>query len=100
MKKNPHAAHIARLEAIMDVLGYGDYGGQGRFAKEIGIAPKNFNHAIQGYPLSTTVAFRIKERFKITTDFLWFGDPAGLAVACERDLRAWQRRTGRRIFSD
>ena len=56
MKKDPNAPHIARLEAIMDVLGYGEFGGQKRFADEIGVAYKNFNLQLKGYPLTNTVS--------------------------------------------
>jgi hypothetical protein len=42
MKKNPNTPHIARLEAIMDVLGYEGFGGQKRFADEIGVNYNDF----------------------------------------------------------
>src|SRR5262249_16773634 len=66
MKKNPNAPHIARLEALFYILGYGDFGGQKRFADEIGVSYDDFNEVATGHPLSTTVAFAIKRRFGIS----------------------------------
>jgi hypothetical protein len=48
MKKNPNTPHIARLEAIMDVLGYEGFGGQKRFADEIGVNYNDFNQMATG----------------------------------------------------
>jgi hypothetical protein len=92
MKKNPNTPHIARLEAIMDVLGYEGFGGQKRFADEIGVNYNDFNQMATGHPLSTTVAFAIKRRFGISLDFLWDGDHEALPAGLERKLRDWERR--------
>jgi hypothetical protein len=100
MKRNPCAPHIARLQAIMDVLDYGEWGGQKRFSKEIEINPNNFNHVMKGSPLSTTIAFAIKKRFRISLDFLWDGDPEALPHGLERKLRNWERDKRRRIFAN
>src|SRR5262252_5439496 len=100
MKKNPNAPHIARLEALLDILGYGDFGGQKRFADEIGVSYDDFNEVATGHSLSTTVAFAIKRRFGISLDFLWHGDYEALPAGLERKLRDWERRHGRRIFAD
>ena len=99
MKKNPNAPHIARLDALLDILGYGDFGGQKRFADEIGVSYDDFNEVATGHPLCTTVAFAIKRRFGISLDFLWDGDYEALPSALERKLRDWERRHGRRIFA-
>src|SRR5262245_32618228 len=80
--KNSNEPHIARLEALVDILGYGDFVGQKRFADEIGVNYDDFNQLATGHPLSTIVAFAIKRRFGVSLDFLWDGDyealPAGL----------------------
>jgi hypothetical protein len=99
MKRNPSAPHIARLQAIMEVLGHGKWGEQKRFAEEIGISPNNFNHVMKGSPLSTTIAFAIKKRFGISLDFLWDGHPAALPRVLDRQLRDWERDKCRRIFA-
>ena len=99
MKKNPNAPHIARLEALLDILGYGDFGGQKRFADEIGVSYDDFNDVATGHSLSTTVAFAIKRRFGISLDFLWDGDYEALLAGLERKLRDWERRHGRQIFA-
>jgi transcriptional regulator with XRE-family HTH domain len=93
------APHVARLEAIMDVLGYGKLGGQKRFAEEIGVKPTNFNHVMKGSRVSTTIAFAIKKRFRISLDFLWCGDLEALRHGLEQQLRDWERRKGKRIFA-
>jgi hypothetical protein len=91
MKMDPSAAYVARLEAIMDVLGYGEFGGQKRFADEIGVAYKNFNLQLKGYPLTNTVVRAIFWRFHIPLEFLWFGIPDNLARSLEQQLRDWER---------
>src|ERR1700741_5335286 len=98
MKRNPNAPHIARLQAIMDVLGFTAWGDQARFSKEIGINPNNFNHVMKGSPLSTTIAFAIFKPFGISLDFMYFGVPYALPSALEQKLREWERCKGRRIF--
>jgi hypothetical protein len=100
MKKDPNAPHIARLAALLDILGYGGCDGQKRFADEIGVNYNDFNEVATGYPLSTIVAFAIKARFRISLDFLWHGDYEALPAGLERKLRDWERRHGRRIFAD
>ena len=100
MKKNSNAPHIARLEALLDILGYGDFGGQKRFADEIGVSYDDFNEVATGHSLSTTVAFAIKRRFGVSLDFLWDGDYEALPAGLERKLRDWERRHGRQIFAD
>jgi hypothetical protein len=99
-KKNPNAPHVARLEAIMDVLGYGEWGGQKRFAVEIGSDPRSFNMIAKGSPLSLPVGRAIKKRFGISLDFLWDGDPEALPHGLARQLRDWERDKGRRIFAN
>jgi len=98
MKQNPRAAHIARLQAILEILGYGGWGGQKRFAEEIEMEPNNFNKICKGYPLSMPCARAIRKRFKISLDFLVYGDGTALPHRLERELRQWEREKGRRIF--
>ena len=87
MKQNPRAAHIARLQAILEILGYGGWGGQKRFAEEIEMEPNNFNKICKGYPLSMCCARAIRKRFKISLDFLVYGDGTALPHRLERELR-------------
>jgi hypothetical protein len=97
--KNPNAPHIARLQAIMDVFGFGQRGGQTEFAKVIGVDPDSFSMVMTGTDLSKRVAFAIKKRFRISLDFLWDGDPGALNVHLYQRLLEWERKTGRRIFA-
>src|SRR5215475_7141267 len=93
--------YVARLEAAMAVLGYGEWGDQKRFAADIGISPVHFNKVCKGKGLSTTVAFAIRARFggAISINFLWFGDAGHGSFELEERLREWERRTSRRIFA-
>lgn len=65
-----------------------------RFAREIGVEYSNFNQVVKGSRLSKTVAFAIRERFRVSTDFLWCGDREGLSVALDKQLSDWERKTG------
>ena len=99
MKKNSNAPHIARLEALLDILGYGDFGGQKRFADEIGVNFDDFNQVATGHPLSTIVAFAIKRRFGVNLDFLWDGDYEALPVWTGTEASRLGAPPRRRIFA-
>lgn len=66
------------------------------FARHIGIAYKKWHHYESGYPIPRETAFLLRKRCPgFPTDWIWFGDPAGLSSLmveriqqAERELRA------------
>ena len=84
----------------MDVLGYGEWGDQKRFAQDIGVAHVNFNKICKGSPLSIKVETAIFKQFypRISYEFLRHGLSGYGQHRFEEQLREWERRTGRRIF--
>jgi DNA-binding CsgD family transcriptional regulator len=88
-----------RLEAIMDVLGYNYHGGQGDFAKAIGVRQNKFSNMVRGHPLSLQVGLAIFDKFpQVSLEFLWRGLPGHGNARFEQQLREWERKNGRKIF--
>jgi len=103
LTNHPGAPVSWRLQAVMDCLdrSYTKWGGQGKFADDIGMQRSNFNKIMKGWQLSNRVATAIVRRFPVVSrDFLFDGLPGGGDAEFERKLWAWQDSKGVRIFSD
>jgi hypothetical protein len=101
--RNPRGAVSRRLQAVMDCLNpaYAKFGGQAKFAADIGIQRATFNMTMGGSPLSKKVAAAIVSRFPVVSrDFLFDGIPGRGDAEFERKLWAWQDSKGDKIFSD
>ena len=52
---------------------------QAEFCREIGVAPNRWNQYERGQrQITIDVAARIRQRFGVTTDWIYFGDESGL----------------------
>jgi hypothetical protein len=104
-KKNPTAPHRSRLQAVMGCLNpdYLKFGGQKKFAADIGVNYPNFNHIVKGSALSQKVARAIFRRFKakgVSLEFLFYGHAGYGNAEFEQKLLEWQDRNGKQIFSE
>jgi hypothetical protein len=102
--KNHRGAQFSwRLQAVMECLNpvYGEWGGQKKFAADVGVHHNTFNKVMTGTPLSKKVASAIVEQFgDVSLDFLLKGKRGRGDAKFEQKLLAWQHRTGKQIFSD
>jgi transcriptional regulator with XRE-family HTH domain len=72
-----------RIKLLRRVLGMN----QSQFATFLGVQQQRLSNVENGInPLSRDLAFRIRERTGVTTDWLWFGDARGMPYQLARDL--------------
>lgn len=82
----------ARLRAVREALGYEN---QKDFADKAGISPTAYNNWEVGYKrIGVDMAARLCSTYRITLDWIYFGDASGLPGNVAAKLAGMQRQRG------
>lgn len=80
----------ARLELLRLWAGYDS---QSAFAVQTGLTASEWNHFETGRrPLSITAAHKLRQRWRVTLDWLYYGDRSGLTVEISNSLPSLDRK--------
>lgn len=80
----------ARLEMLRIWAGYDS---QSAFAVHTGLTPSEWNHFETGRrPLSISAAHKLRQRWRVTLDWLYYGDRSGLSVELANSLPILDRK--------
>lgn len=80
------SAQVRRIRQLQAVLGHDS---DVAFALDLKISQSRLSNILRGAPIGKEVAFRLVRKVPgLTTDWIWFGNPAGLPVRLAQLLEA------------
>jgi hypothetical protein len=86
-----------RVTRLWKRLGYDS---SAEFARKMKIDPRRLNNVEVGFPLGKDLAFTLRQAVPgLTTDWLWFGDPAKLSLELAELLEGPEQPTRRKARS-